>query len=126
MKKVVVFVGIILLVCAFKELSLFEKQLLGNLTAQLRELQQEKLYLHTDKSVYNVGEKIWFRGYLVHAAGLQPMVYSRYAYVDLVDRRDSVIRRIKVVERDSCFYGQVNIPKESRRRFPVQEEDTGH
>ncbi|WP_018339646.1 hypothetical protein [Butyricimonas synergistica] len=112
MKKVVVFVGIILLVCAFKELSPFEKQLLGNLTAQLRELQQEKLYLHTDKSVYNVGEKIWFRGYLVHAAGLQPMVYSRYAYVDLVDRRDSVIRRIKVVERDSCFYGQVNIPKD--------------
>ena len=75
MKKIVVLLGIVLLVYAFKELSTFEKRLLGNLTAQIHELQQEKVYLHTDKSVYNVGEKIWFRAYLVHAAGLD--VYKR-------------------------------------------------
>lgn len=112
MKKVVVILGIILLAYAFKEMSPFEKKLLSNLTAQIRELQQEKLYLHTDKSVYNVGEKVWFRAYLVHAAGLQPIVYSRFVYVDLVDRRDSIVQRIKVVSRDSSFYGQVNIPKD--------------
>lgn len=112
MKKIVVLLGIVLLVYAFKELSTFEKRLLGNLTAQIHELQQEKVYLHTDKSVYNVGEKIWFRAYLVHAAGLQPTVHSRYVYVDLTDRRDSIVQRIKVLSRDSCFYGQINIPKD--------------
>ena len=42
----------------------------------------------------------------VHAAALFPMVYSHYIYVDLIDRRDSVIQRVKVVGRDSCFSGR--------------------
>ena len=112
MKKIVIFLGVILLVYAFKELSPFEKKLIGNLTAQVQELQQEKLYLHTDKSVYTVGDKLWFRAYQVHAAAIFPMVYSHYVYVDLVDRRDSLIQRVKVVHRDSCFYGQIDIPKD--------------
>lgn len=112
MKKIVVFLGIILLVYAFKELSIFEKRLVGNLTAQVQKLQQEKLYLHTDKSVYTVGDKLWFRVYQVHAATISPMVYSNFVYVDLVDRRDSLIQRVKVVHRDSCFYGQIDIPKD--------------
>lgn len=112
MKKVVILLGIILLGYAFKELSPFEKKLLSNLSAQIRELQQEKVYLHTDKSVYTVGDKVWFRAYLVHAAGLQPMLYSHYVYVDLIDRRDSIVQRVKVVARDSCFYGQIDVPKD--------------
>ena len=54
MKKVIVLLGIILLGYAFNEFSPFEKKLITNFTAQIRELQQEKVYLHTDKSVYTV------------------------------------------------------------------------
>ena len=61
MKKVIVLLGIILLGYAFNEFSPFEKKLITNFTAQIRELQQEKVYLHTDKSVYTVGDKLWFR-----------------------------------------------------------------
>lgn len=95
MKKVIVLLGIILLGYAFKEFSPFEKKLIANFTAQIRELQQEKVYLHTDKSVYTVGDKLWFRAYQVHAAAMFPMVFSHYIYVDLIDRRDSVIQRVK-------------------------------
>ena len=112
MKKVIVLLGIILLGYAFNEFSPFEKKLITNFTAQIRELQQEKVYLHTDKSVYTVGDKLWFRAYQVHAAAVFPMVYSHYIYVDLIDRRDSVIQRVKVAERDSCFFGQIEIPKD--------------
>ena len=49
MKKVIVLFGIILLGYAFNEFSPFEKKLITNFTAQIRELQQEKVYLHTDK-----------------------------------------------------------------------------
>lgn len=103
MKKVIVLLGIILLGYAFNEFSPFEKKLITNFTAQIRELQQEKVYLHTDKSVYTVGDKLWFRAYQVHAAAVFPMVYSHYIYVDLIDRRDSVIQRVKVAERDFLF-----------------------
>ena len=54
MKKVIVLLGIILLGYAFNEFSPFEKKLITNFTARIRELQQEKVYLHTDKSVYTV------------------------------------------------------------------------
>ena len=54
MKKVIILLGIILLGYAFNEFSPFEKKLITNFTAQIRELQQEKVYLHTDKSVYTV------------------------------------------------------------------------
>ena len=61
MKKVIILLGIVLLGYAFNEFSPFEKKLITNFTAQIRELQQEKVYLHTDKSVYTVGDKLWFR-----------------------------------------------------------------
>ena len=41
-----------------------------------------------------------------------PWFISHYIYVDLIDRRDSVIQRVKVAERDSCFFGQIEIPKD--------------
>lgn len=107
MKKVIILLGIVLLGYAFNEFSPFEKKLITNFTAQIRELQQEKVYLHTDKSVYTVGDKLWFRAYQVHAAATFPMVFSHYIYVDLIDRRDSVIQRVKIVERDSCFSGRL-------------------
>ncbi len=112
MKKWAILLGMILLGYAFSEFSPFEKNLIANFTAQIRELQQEKVYLHTDKSVYTVGDKLWFRAYVVHATATYPMIYSHFVYVDLLDRRDSVIQRVKVAERDSCFFGQIEIPKD--------------
>ena len=74
MKKVIVLLGIILLGYAFNEFSPFEKKLITNFTAQIRELQQEKVYLHTDTSVSTVGDMWWFRAYLVLAAAVFPGV----------------------------------------------------
>ena len=36
----------------------------------------EKLYLHTDRSIYNTGDTIWFEAYLVNAKTLMPSVQS--------------------------------------------------
>ena len=65
MKKVIVLLGIILLGYAFNEFSPFEKKLITNFTAQIRELQQEKVYLHTDKSVYTVSTIFYFGHLLI-------------------------------------------------------------
>ena len=111
MKKIVILLGTVLLVYAFNELSSFQKKLLTNLTIQVDHLKQEKVYLHTDKSAYTIGENVWFRAYLVDAARIFPMLHSSYVYVDLVDQRDSLIQRVKVAHRDSCFYGQLPLSK---------------
>jgi hypothetical protein len=93
-------------------ISSFEEDVLARFTAHVYGLPHEKVYLHTDKSVYTVGEKVWFRAYLVDARDHRPRVFSRFMYVDLVDRRDSLVTRVKIVERGdtSCFHGHVDLP----------------
>jgi hypothetical protein len=61
---------------------------------------QEKVYLQTDKSYYSAGENIWFSAYIVNAATHKPDTKSNYVYVELIDRADSVINRVKL-KRDS-------------------------
>lgn len=46
---------------------------------------QEKLYIHTDKSHYVLGETIWFRIYLSDAQTHLYSPYSNVAYVELSD-----------------------------------------
>jgi hypothetical protein len=90
----------------------FEEKVLAKFTAHVYGLPHEKLYVHTDKGVYTVGEKVWFRAYLVDARNHRPRVLSRFVYVDLVDRRDSLVTRVKIVERGdtACFHGFLAIP----------------
>lgn len=112
MKKIGVLVIGIFLIYAFQEYSDFQKRVINNYIRLVEKLPHEKVYLHTDKSAYVAGENIWFRAYGVHALVNVPGIPSRFVYVDLVDKRDSLIERVKVGQRDSCFYGQVHIAKD--------------
>lgn len=86
-------------------------KIVNNFDALVNTLPQEKLYLHTDKSMYIAGETIWFRAYGVNALTNLPGIPSRFLYVDLVNNRDSLVDRVKLVVRDSCFYGQLTLSK---------------
>ena len=71
----------------------------------------EKLYLHTDRSVYNTGDTIWFEAYLVNAKTLMPSVQSKYVYVELANRKNQVIQRRKIEKRtDNTFPGFLCLP----------------
>ncbi|MDR2130069.1 MAG: hypothetical protein LBP56_02680 [Odoribacteraceae bacterium] len=92
----------------------FEKDVLAKFTAHVYAIPHEKLYMHTDKSVYVTGEKVWFRAYLVNARDHAPGgVYSRFIYADLVDQRDSLVARVKVAGRGdtACFHGYLPLPR---------------
>ena len=72
----------------------------------------EKLYLSTDKDTYNIGEKIHFSGHLVHSFTLGKMEdASQFIYVELLNSRDSLVRRVKV-KRDSLgFHNSLDLDK---------------
>jgi len=73
-------------------------------------LPAEKLYLHLDKPYYSAGENIWYSAYLTDAMYLQPSPYSRFIYVELINKSDSVKFRYKI-RRDSLgFVGAVPLP----------------
>jgi TonB-dependent SusC/RagA subfamily outer membrane receptor len=65
---------------------------------------QEKVYLQTDKPYYSAGEEIWFKGYLVNATTLEPTALSKFVYVELIDKLDSVFYRVKI-KKDSLDFG---------------------
>ncbi len=71
---------------------------------------QEKLYIHTDKENCLIGDTVWFTAYLSSAVTNLPADYSRFMYVDLVDRSDSVFFREKYARPDSVFHFNGYIP----------------
>ena len=66
---------------------------------------QEKVYLQTDKPYYNAGEDLWFKGYVVNAMTHEPNTLSRYLYVELINRSDSVLSRQKIRKDSLGFDG---------------------
>ena len=51
--------------------------------------QQERTYLHYDKSTYAPGETIWFKAYLME--GIFPAEGSKTLYVDWVDDKGGLL-----------------------------------
>lgn len=63
----------------------------------------EKLFLHTDKESCLVGDTIWFAAHLTSATTNLPADISRYIYVELTDRSDSIYQREMIKTSDSTF-----------------------
>jgi len=82
-------------------------------TRQMLAFPQEKVYLHTDKSCYVAGEKIWFRAHLADASMHIPATVSRYLYVELIDPLDSVLVRVKIRPENGCYAGRIEVPEDS-------------
>ena len=57
--------------------------------------------MQTDLEVYEVGEVICFRAWQVSAATHVEPGFSRFLYVELVNRQDSVLEGVKIPYRDS-------------------------
>ncbi|MEA4937792.1 MAG: TonB-dependent receptor plug domain-containing protein [Paludibacter sp.] len=74
---------------------------------------QEKIYLHTDKPyLYSAGDNIWFRAHLVNAATHRPDTRSNFVYVELIDKADSVITRVKVKRDKAGLAGRISLAPE--------------
>ncbi len=83
-----------------------------SLTVQLLYYPQEKLHLHTDRTMYVPGEKIWFKAYLVDAHSHQPITHSLYIYVELIDSTKTIKKRVMVRRTDDMtYYGHLEIPE---------------
>ena len=77
----------------------------SNFLKQLTFFPQEKVYIHTDKSAYISGEKIWYRIYLVNAKSHAPEeLKSRYVYVDLTDPLGRIVRHDMIRADEEGYY----------------------
>lgn len=65
----------------------------NNLDRRQKLTAPEKLYLHTDRTLYQPGETAWFCAYVCNAGDLLPSLQSQVVYVELTDPRGSVVQQ---------------------------------
>jgi len=63
---------------------------------------QQKAYLHTDKTIYNASETVWFKAYLVNASNHRPDSTSTNLYVELIDPGGNIVQQ-KMLKLDKGF-----------------------
>lgn len=71
---------------------------------------QEKVFVHTDKSVYMPGEVLWFKAYVVNAGDHKPFDLSKVAYVDVLDSKQNAVMQAKIALTNGLGNGSVYIP----------------
>ena len=111
-RLVIPLMGMSILLCVFSFLpqnpESFES-LITNYFERQKLLAQEKVYLHTDKPAYASGDTIFLKGYLVDAITHSPNVETNFIYVELLNRKDSVLLRRKFKRTDGIFTGHLEL-----------------
>src|ERR1035437_7060241 len=90
----------------------FSQKITSRFANQWVNFPQEKVYVQTDKPYYSAGEEIWFKAYLVNETTLEPNSLSKFVYVELIDKMDSVLYRVKIKEDSSGFAGHLKLKTE--------------
>ena len=71
---------------------------------------QEKIFVHTDKTVYLPGEIIWFKIYCVDGNDNKPLNLSKVVYADILDNNNNAVIQAKVAMKDGSGNGSLYIP----------------
>lgn len=89
-------------------------QVLDDLKEQFQQFSQnnfqEKLFMHTDKSVYLAGEILWFKIYDVEGIHHTPFNLTKVAYIEIVDNSHRAVLQLKVSMKDGKGNGSFYLP----------------
>lgn len=69
----------------------------------------EKVYVHTDKPYYAVGDTIWFKAYLTTIQNL-PSPLSKIIYVEIMNEADKIVETLKLQVKNSVASGSLVLP----------------
>lgn len=69
----------------------------------------EKIYIQTDKPYYDAGETIWFKAYLMNSTTHKEVSKSKFVYVELIDKRDSLYARVKIKADKYGFHNNISL-----------------
>lgn len=76
----------------------------------IEELPQEKIYIHSDRTFYSTGERIWFKAYLVAGPQHVPSPLSSTLYVELLDQESKLVQQIKLLANNGSAGGDFKLP----------------
>jgi len=70
----------------------------------------EKLFVHTDKSVFTAGELLWFKIYNQDGLYLKPLSLSKVVYVEVLDNNQNAVLQTKIAMNNATGNGSLYIP----------------
>ena len=85
-----------------------ESKIRTSLTTYYQRSPQEKIFIHTDKSIYASGQTVWYKAYAT-AYG-RPSELSQIAYVQLTDKTGNVLTKNKIQLTNGVSHGNVELP----------------
>ena len=91
---------------AFSQVSEMQNHLAKESAYNLR----EKIYLHTDKSIYLCGEVLWFKAYLSWASNNRPLSISKVAYVEILNKQHQPVLQGKIAIKNASGNGSFYLP----------------
>lgn len=80
------------------------------LIEKLRFSASEKIFVQTDRTFYNTGEKIWFKVYCLNSLSGRPVYHPKTLYIDLVNEKDSCAARLLLHNETGSTDGYIDIP----------------
>ena len=84
-----------------------ESKIRTSLTSYYKKNPQEKIFIHTDKSIYASGQTIWYKTY-VTAYG-RPSELSQIAYVQLTDKAGNIQTKNKIQLKNGVSHGNIDL-----------------
>lgn len=93
-------------------LSDFLKKLIEKNDNYNKQLSEEKVYLHFDKSFYKPGETIWFSAYLRNGKNLKASDKSDILNVEIISPKGSILKKMKLIAKKGKALGDFMIEEE--------------
>ena len=86
----------------------------ANIIAQTTEYKNtpttlEKVYIHSDRDYYNLGENLWYKAYVVNAYNNVPINYSNVLYVELISEDSKIISKNKTLINSGLGFGDFKL-----------------
>ncbi|RZJ79484.1 MAG: hypothetical protein EOO47_10675 [Flavobacterium sp.] len=75
---------------------------------------QEKVFVHTDKDSYIMGEILWFKAYIINDVTGLPSELSKVAYVEILDRNNKPIEQAKTSIEKGSGNGSISLNNVSK------------
>src|SRR5450432_1775759 len=70
-----------------------------------------KVFVHSDKSFYMVGEIIWFKIYDVDASYNRPLPLDKIAYIEVLDKNHNPVLQAKIPLQAGKGSGSFFVPR---------------
>ncbi len=75
---------------------------------------QEKVFLHTDKTVYITGEILWFKCYITDAVSNHLSALSKICYIEVINNDNRQLLQAKIAIDSGTGNGSITIPSSIR------------